>query len=126
MRNRILRAPEAAKLLLSILPVLRTRGSTEIGAITVEREVRASCFLREAIETQDLEPLLDAPEEVRVMVARRITAFALVALHESNRTIAKIADGGDGRAKLFAAMHAILHQAPFDFGRRFREERRRP
>lgn len=125
MRAQIIRAPAAAKMLLSLLPLLKVQASQEIPRCTFDDDQRVTWLLRRAMEDESLETLLNASEVERMTIIRRIHAFALTANHDPKKVIARLAGNSDDRTKLFAAMYAISHQAPFDYLKRFREEHKK-
>jgi hypothetical protein len=125
MHARLLKTAQAAKLLLSILPVIRADHTAEIGPPSFDEDVALTSFLRSVIESKKLEQLLAADSWTRTQIARRIMAFALSASHDPKKVIARLEGDVDDRDELFAAMTALLHQAPFDYLTRTLEESRK-
>jgi hypothetical protein len=124
MRSRIVRAPEAAQLLLGLLPILRVSPNKNIPTATLDNDLHTTRLVDWAIKGESLELILEASEDDRVMLARRIQAFALMAYHDPKEIIGRVPAGADERARLFVAMQAISHHAPFDYVKRFREEQK--
>lgn len=122
-RTKVLRAPEAAKLLLSLLPLLRGAEDGEIAGDELHDGLAATHRVSDAIKAESLEPLMGANSPIKAILARRIYAFAMTAGSDAKRIIARIPPNVDERAPLFAAMHALCHQAGFDYVGRLRDMR---
>jgi hypothetical protein len=108
MRHKLLRRPEAAKVLLGILPVIRSTLADPTAPVDDDWEPNANHCLKTAIEWKDLRPILDGPEEAKRMIAARIVAFMHSQSAHPADVIARLPVPVSERDVLAGALRALL------------------
>lgn len=125
MRARHLRAKQAAKLLLGLIPLLK-RSDTLSEPTTLLVDMGVSYALKMIIEQDDIGLLATIHPETAAQISNRITSFAISSHNAPNRIIETLPGDADERAMLYASMRAIMHQAPFRYSRGLARSRKSP